>query len=291
MSNQKSLLGIFLSLLVAFCVMVALSHGSAKVEGMPVIAICCLIAFGVQWLMFIPAFLLKTEHFYDATGSLTHITVVLVAIISIQTVSLRDILIALLVVIWAARLGSFLFFRVRDAGGDVRFSKIKHNFLMFLMTWTLQGLWVFLTLSMALAAITSSLKKDLDVFAWVGAGVWLFGFIFEVVADHQKTKFRKDSNNKGTFITKGLWSWCRHPNYFGEIVLWVGIAILTAPVLAGWQWVGLISPVFVTFLLLRVSGVGLLEAQGSERWGHDPEYQSYLTRTSILIPFPPSSRS
>ncbi len=291
MSNQKSLLGIFLSLGVAFCVMVALSHGSTKVEGVPVIAICCAIAFGVQWLMFMPAYLLKTEHFYDATGALTHITIVLVAIVSIPTVSLRDILIALLVFVWASRLGSFLFLRVRDAGGDVRFKKIKHNFLMFLMTWTLQGLWVFLTLAMALAAITSNLKKDLDAFAWVGLSVWLFGFVFEVMADHQKSKFRRDSKNKGAFIKGGLWSWSRHPNYFGEIVLWVGIAILAAPVLEGWQWVGLISPVFVAFLLLRVSGVGLLEAQGTERWGHDPGYQNYIARTSILIPFPPASES
>ena len=155
------------------------------------------------------------------------------------------------------------------------------------MTWTLQGLWVFLTLSMALAALTSNHKTDLNFYAWLGIGIWAFGFIFEVVADYQKTKFRRDPNKKDEFITHGLWSWSRHPNYFGEMLLWSGIAVLSAPVLTGWQWVGLVSPVFVALLLLKVSGVELLEARGRKRWGQNPNYQRYLEQTSKLIPLPP----
>ena len=86
-----------------------------------------------------------------------------------------------------------------------------------------------------------------------------------------KNLFRKDPANKEAFITSGLWSWSRHPNYFGEITLWTGIAIMAIPVLSGWQWVCLISPVFVTLLLTKVSGIPLLEKKAREKWGDDPE--------------------
>ena len=155
------------------------------------------------------------------------------------------------------------------------------------MTWTLQGLWVFLTLAMALAALTSNYKADLNYYAWLGFGIWAFGFALEVIADHQKTKFRRDPNKKAEFITHGLWSWSRHPNYFGEMLLWCGVAVVSAPVLIGWQWVGLISPIFVVLLLLKVSGVELLEARGRKKWGQNPAYLRYLEQTSKLIPLPP----
>ena len=190
-------------------------------------------------------------------------------------------------VVWAARLGSFLFRRVRRSGKDDRFDGIKPSFVRFLNVWTIQGLWVALTIAAALAAITSAVKVDVDAFAIVGGLVWLAGFAIEAMADHQKNRFRADSSSKGQFIRTGLWAWSRHPNYFGEITLWTGIAIIAFPVLQGWQLATLISPVFVFLLITRVSGVPLLEKKADERWGGQAEYEAYKARTSTLFLRPP----
>ncbi len=155
------------------------------------------------------------------------------------------------------------------------------------MTWTLQGLWVSLTLVAALAAITTMERKDLDAFALAGVLVWVAGFAVEATADAQKNRFRADRATKGRFISSGLLAWSRHPNYFGEIVLWVGVAIIALPVLRGWQWVTLISPVFVTLLLTRVSGVPLLEQKADATWGGEADYEFYKARTPVLVPRPP----
>jgi steroid 5-alpha reductase family enzyme len=114
--------------------------------------------------------------------------------------------------------------------------------------------------------------------------VWIVGFTVEVVSDRQKRRFRQDPANAGRFITTGLWAWSRHPNYFGEIVLWLGIALIALPALSGWQYVTLISPLFVYLLLSRVSGIPPLESRAEERWGNDPEFQAYKARTPVLFP-------
>jgi steroid 5-alpha reductase family enzyme len=158
-----------------------------------------------------------------------------------------------------------------------------------LLAWTLQGLWVSITIAAALAAITSITRLDLGVFALVGFLVWLFGFGIEVLADRQKSMFRADPKNADKFINVGLWSWSRHPNYFGEIILWVGVAIIAIPILSGWQWLTLISPIFVIILLTRISGVPMLEARAKEKWGGQDEYEDYKARTSSLILKPPSA--
>ena len=107
------------------------------------------------------------------------------------------------------------------------------------------------------------------------------------MADLQKSRFRADPANRGRFISTGVWAWSRHPNYFGEIVIWVGVFVIAAPVLRGWQWVGILSPVFVTLLLTRVSGIPLLEKRADRQWGGRPEYEAYKARTSVLVPRPP----
>jgi steroid 5-alpha reductase family enzyme len=137
-----------------------------------------------------------------------------------------------------------------------------------------------------MAALTSE-PVPLGPLAIIGAAVWLVGFTIEVVADWQKSKFREE--NKGGFISSGLWSWSRHPNYFGEIVLWIGIAMIAIPTLSGWQWATMISPIFVIVLLTQISGVRMLEASGKKRWGDDEAYQAYVNNTSVLIPLPPKS--
>ena len=283
----QSVVGILVALLVGGFIAFAGSHDSVTLAGVPVFALCAVIAFAVQWVVFIPSYLFQTEHFYDLTGGITYLSLVALVVIANPYLVWRGGLIALMVGIWAIRLSTFLFARVRADGFDRRFTRMKTLPMQFLMTWTLQGLWVFVTFSAGLAAMTSIAQAPLGIFALVGTSLWLVGFVIEVVADAQKRQFRRNPEAGGRFITAGLWAWSRHPNYFGEIILWVGIALVALPALSGWQLATLISPIFVFVLLNYVSGVRMLEASADKRWGSDPEYQAYKTRTSVLIPLPP----
>jgi steroid 5-alpha reductase family enzyme len=285
--TKRSSIAIVIVLLIATGLALAGSQGGHVVNSFPLFALCVALAFVIQWVAFIPAFVFRTEKFYDLTGSITYLTVVVVALLLSPAIDTRSLLLAGMVAIWAVRLGSFLFMRIRAAGEDRRFREIKQSFARFLMTWTLQGLWVAFSLSSALAAITSTIRKELDAFAIVGFLVWLFGFGVEVIADSQKSTFNANSANKDKFIRSGLWSWSRHPNYFGEIVLWIGVMIVAMPILQGWQWATLISPIFIIILLTRISGVPMLEKRADEKWGGQPEYEAYKANTSVLIPMPP----
>jgi steroid 5-alpha reductase family enzyme len=285
--TKRSSIAIVIVLLIATGLAFAGSQGGYLVNGFPVFALCVALAFIIQWLAFVPAFAYRTEKFYDLTGSITYLTVVMVAVLLSPGIDTRSLLLAGMVAIWAIRLGSFLFTRIRAAGEDRRFREIKQSFARFLMTWTLQGLWVAFSLSSALAAITSSVRKELDAFVVIGFLVWLFGFGVEVIADKQKSDFNSLPANKDKFIRNGLWSWSRHPNYFGEIVLWIGVMIVAMPILQGWQWATLISPIFIIILLTRISGVPMLEKRADEKWGGQPEYEAYKANTSVLIPMPP----
>ena len=263
------------------------SQGGQLVAGVPVFAVCVALAFIIQWVVFVPSFLRQTERYFDLTGSLTYVSVTVVAVLLSPVRDERSLLVLVLVVVWAARLGSFLFLRIRRAGKDDRFDALKPSPLRFHAVWTLQGLWVSLTLAAALAAITTSTREPVGILALLGLAIWLIGFGVEAVADWQKSRFRGDPANRGRYIDSGLWAWSRHPNYFGEIVLWVGMALIAVPVLSGLQWFTLISPLFVALLLTRISGVPMLERKADERWGGQPDYESYKARTPVLLLRPP----
>jgi steroid 5-alpha reductase family enzyme len=271
---------IIIGLLVAY----AGSQNGSTLGGVPVFALMVGLAFLIQWLVFIPAFMRQTEKFFDLTGSLTYISIAILSVILSPGVDARAILLMALVVIWAVRLGTFLFGRIKKAGKDDRFDEIKPSFVRFLNVWTIQGLWVTFTAAAALVGITTTARKELDVFAILGLLVWVVGFALEVTADSQKSRFSADPANKGKFIHTGLWARSRHPNYFGEILLWVGVAVIALPVLQGWQWIALISPIFVTLLITRVSGVPLLEKKADAKWGGQPDYEAYKKNTPVLIP-------
>jgi len=270
--------------LIGIGVAVAGSQGGASVFGIPVFALSIGVVFCIQWLVFVPAYVLQTEKYFDLTGSLTYISVTIAAVLLSPTVDGRSILLAALVVIWAARLGTFLFRRIHGAGKDARFDEIKPSFVRFLSAWTLQGLWVTFTLAAALVAITTATRRELGLFALLGLLLWVFGFAIEVLADAQKRRFRADPLNRDAFITTGLWARSRHPNYFGEIVLWIGVAVIALPVLRGWQWVTVISPAFVALLLILVSGIPILEKRADAAWGGREDYEAYKERTPVLIP-------
>ena len=283
-AEKKALIALPVVVLIGAAIALAGSQGGSEANGVPVFALAVVIAFAIQWIAFVPAYLRQTEKFFDITGSLTYISVVIIAALLSSDLDGRSILLIVLIGVWAARLGTFLFRRIHKAGKDVRFDVLKPSFIRFLNVWTIQGLWVSLTLAAALAAITTSTRVNLGAFALVGALIWVVGFAIEVLADAQKSRFRSDPANKGRFMNTGLWARSRHPNYFGEIVLWIGIAVIALPVLSGWQWVTLISPVFVFLLLTRVSGVPMLEKRADKEWGGQDEYEAYKERTPVLVP-------
>ena len=287
-ADRRAFISLPIVLLLAALIAWAGSQGGYTFYGIPVFALCIALAFIVQWVAFIPAYLLQTEKFYDLTGSITYLAATWVAVLLCTVADTRSWLLVVLVSIWTIRLGVFLFRRVLSAGEDRRFRELKPSFSRFLLTWTVQGLWVSLTLAAALAAITTTFRRDLGIIGLLGFLIWLVGFGIEVIADQQKSRFRANPQNAGKFIQTGLWAWSRHPNYFGEIALWIGVAIIAAPVLSGWQWLTMISPLFVVVLITRVSGLPMLERQADEKWGGQPDYEQYKASTPILILKPPS---
>ena len=255
----------------------------ALLTDLPIVKNLILLIFSIQWISFIPAYIFQTEKFFDLTGSITYLTTILATLYITDSGKTSDYVIVSCVVIWAIRLGSFLFMRIHKAGEDRRFREIKTNFTRFFMTWTLQGMWVSMCLLCVLTALSSYNGIILNNVFYIGLLIFIFGFIIEVIADHQKTVFRKDVNNKDKFITTGLWSYSRHPNYLGEILLWFGVAIMSFSSLQGLQYLTLISPIFVYILLVYISGIRILENQGDKKWGHLDSYKEYLKNTPRLF--------
>ncbi len=284
MDKKQVLISLTIIPIIGLLIGLGGSQNGQEMDGMPIFALCVGLAFLINWLMFIPAYIFQTEKFYDLTGSLTYISIAIIAFLWSGATDNRSMLLFGLVIIWASRLGTFLFRRIQRDGKDDRFDKIKPNFLRFLNAWTIQALWVTLTAAPAFIAITAMQRKELGVFAIIGLVLWIIGFVIEVVADYQKTQFRKNPANKEKFIQSGLWARSRHPNYFGEILLWIGVTVIAIPVLQGWQWIALISPIFVTLLLTRVSGVPMLEAKAKRKWGGQADYEAYKQNTPVLIP-------
>lgn len=285
-SSRTSLIAIVAALVIGGLVAFAGSQNNASVAGIPLFALAVAAAFAIQVLAFIPAFLLRTERFFDLTGSATFFAISVALVLLTPMPDARSWILAGMVMLWAARLGSFLAVRVHKAGSDGRFDEIKGSPLRFLQVWVIQGAWVSLTAAAAWIAISTD-AADRPPFGWlsaVGIVVWALGMVIEIVADAQKSAFRKDPRNKDEFIRTGLWSRSRHPNYFGEIVIWVGVFVTAAPVLTGWQWVAVISPLFVILLLTRVSGIPLLEARAEKKWGDRADYVAYRDSTPVLVP-------
>jgi steroid 5-alpha reductase family enzyme len=263
-----------------------LSFSVAYITEIKIVKDAVLIAFLIQWALFIPAYIFQTEKFYDLSGSLTYISVVSFCFYSnyeSSRINLGNIIISSLIIMWAIRLGSFLFIRIKKAGEDIRFREIKKSPSRFFMTWTLQGMWVSLCSACALAGIANGI--EINSYFYVGIVIFVIGFTTEIIADNQKSIFRKDLNNKDKFISSGLWKYSRHPNYLGEITLWLGISIISFSSLAGWELITLISPIFTYLLLVYVSGIRILDYNGNKKWGHLESYKDYRKNTPRLIGF------
>ncbi|KDO16920.1 hypothetical protein SPRG_17453, partial [Saprolegnia parasitica CBS 223.65] len=259
------------------------------------------VAMGLNWAASLfHAIPCQTEKFFDLFGATTFASLSILAA-AIHLANERDanaywrsLTLSVVSLLWALRLGSFLFLRIHGAGSDNRFDDIRNAPLKFFSVWTLQGLWAFATMLPVLLLHTHA-GPQVGVCAAdiIGLALWLIGFTTEVVADAQKTAFKKDPANRNAFINVGLWYYSRHPNYFGEILLWIGLTVVSAAQLTtpGYIVVACFSPALVATLLVFVSGIPILEAKADAKWGAEPSYQQYKQRTSILIPWFTTSHS
>ena len=245
------------------------------------------LIFAIQVIGFIPSFYLKSEKYYDLFGGLTFVSSILLMLFlkfKINSdLNIREIILASCVLLWTIRLSFFLFQRVKRVGKDVRFDNLKLSFSKFLLAWMTQGLWVFMCLFPTLIVFSSPTNNEITYFAF-GSLTYLIGLVIEIIADYQKTIHNKLNNKKGKFISSGLWSKSRHPNYFGEFLIWTGITIICFPVFSGFKYLALITPIFIYFLLNYISGVNLLEERAKEKWGNNPEYVKYLKTTPKFFP-------
>ena len=262
------------------------TYSIAIATNLDIVIDAVLLAFIIQWILFIPAYLLQTEKFFDISGSITYISVVSYCFFNnydLENLNIGNVILSIIIIVWALRLGSFLFIRIKKAGEDIRFREIKKSPTRFFMTWTLQGMWVSLCSACALAGIAKGVI--INSYFYIGLTVFFIGFIIEIIADNQKTKFRSNPENKDKFIDSGLWKFSRHPNYMGEILLWLGISIISLSSLEGLEFATLISPLFTYLLLVYVSGIRILEHNGDKKWGHLDSYKSYKKNTPRLIGF------
>ncbi|MGB2232418.1 MAG: DUF1295 domain-containing protein [Flavobacteriaceae bacterium] len=270
--------------IIAFVCSMALAYAT----DIPILIQLGLLIFGIQWLLYIPAILFKTESFYDITGTLTFVVCTLTVLnqsFELKGFRWEDCIAGACVLIWTLRLGYFLFLRVKRHG-DGRFDLIKVSGTKFFMSWTLQGMWVVFCAFGVWTAMLSETGIMLGGLEVLGLCVFITGLLIETIADHQKAAFKKQTQSHNTtgFITSGLWAYSRHPNYFGEVLVWLGLALVAFPALSGWQYLTLVSPVFTYLLLRYVSGVPILEERADEKWGHLEDYKNYKKETPIFFP-------
>ncbi|XP_075559302.1 uncharacterized protein LOC142590758 isoform X2 [Dermacentor variabilis] len=256
------------------------------------LAISAIVTVGLQFIFFVIAATFHFDKLTDFAGGANFIILALTVFVLSQTYSPRQCLTTGLVCLWGVRLSTFLLFRIIKIGRDERFQEASKNIVRFAIFWTFQAVWVY-TVSLPVIFVNSPRKAEpltdatmtrLDM---AGTIVFVIGFLCEAMADAQKYSYRQNTSNARHWCDVGLWKYSRHPNYFGEITLWWGIFLISTNVLRGAEWVAVLSPLFITAIILFLSGVPLLENSADIRYGCMEEYQRYKRTTSPLVPLPP----
>ena len=244
-----------------------------------------LVIFGIQVAFFIFAVILKTDKVTDLSYSLTFVIMSLLLLFSREhPVGVPHVVVTVFIVLWGFRLGTYLFSRIIKMKKDDRFEGIRENPVSFAAFWLLQAVTIWIVMLPTIVLLSMEAGSTTRFFTWAGAVLWIIGFSIEAIADAQKHRFRNNPANRGKWIQHGLWKNSRHPNYFGEMLCWWAIFVITVPYLQGWQWATIIGPAFLTLMLIKVSGVPTVEKKAEEKYGDNPEYWEYKRNTNTIIP-------
>ncbi len=244
------------------------------------------ISFLIQTIFFIFAFSLKTDKVTDLSYGLTFIILSVFAVSLNRNPSSLQITVMIMIIAWAIRLIAYLLVRILRTKKDRRFDGVREKFLSFAQFWFFQALTVWIIMLPSLILFHEKERLSLNPTSYLAILIWLSGLIIEIVSDQQKFIFKNKPENKNNFISSGLWKYSRHPNYFGEILIWIGIFVISAKTFSSWDWLSIISPLFIAFILLFISGIPPLEKKYAERYRKNQKYQEYLRTTSLLIPLP-----
>ncbi|XP_062117998.1 uncharacterized protein LOC133831643 isoform X2 [Humulus lupulus] len=251
------------------------------------LGLTAIVTVGYQLLFFIVTALLKIDKVTDFAGSTNFVILAILTLVVRGSWHFRQVVLSSLVVVWGLRLGLFLLLRILQWGEDRRFDEMRQNLGKLAVFWIFQAVWVW-TVSLPVTVVNASNREPsfqpADIIGWI---IWSIGFSIEASADQQKLQFKNDPGNRGRWCNAGLWKYSRHPNYFGEIFLWWGIFVASTPVLDGAEWLVIIGPIFLTLLLLFISGIPLLEESSDKKFGNVAGYAMYKKTTSPLIPLPP----
>ena len=293
--NFKDLVNVIVILILSLLFAFFANPQFAIIENTPFFILVMFSIYFIHWIVFLPSYIAQTEKFFDITGTVAYLFSLLLTIyfltITQNIIHVRSLTILILIFVWSIRLGYFLFSRITRDKVDKRFTNLKKSFSKFFVTWTVSGMWVFITLLNGLTVIINNVSYFNDLFYVIGLATWIIGFSIEVISDEQKKRFKRNVENKNKFISTGLWKFSRHPNYFGEMLIWIGISIISFPTLTGFQYLTLISPFFVIWLLINISGINLLEEKADLKWGSVNSYIKYKKHTPVLIPFSKTFRS
>lgn len=244
------------------------------------------VSLGLNGVFFIIAALLKTDVFTDITYSLSFVLLSVILLTTSSTLSVFQIVTAAAVMVWGLRLGAYLFNRILHMKVDHRFDDKRGNPVKFGMFWLLQAVTVWVVMLPIYGIFHASSSSELPVALLLpGAVIFVAGLTIEAVADAQKYRFKSKSENRGKFMGEGIWKVSRHPNYLGEMMVWWGLALPGVFLFRGIEYAYFAGPLFITLMLLFVSGIPLLEKSSDEKWGKDPEYLAYKDSTPLLIPF------
>ncbi|KAL8144320.1 hypothetical protein V2J09_017352 [Rumex salicifolius] len=251
-------------------------------------ALTAIVTVCYQFAFFVVTALLKFDKVTDFAGSTNFVILALLTLIVKGTWHFRQVVLSVLAVIWGLRLGLFLLMRIIQWGEDKRFDEMRGNLGKLAVFWIFQAVWVW-TVSLPVTVVNSINRNPslgaADIIGWI---MWCIGFAIEATADQQKLTFKNSPGSRGRWCDVGMWKYSRHPNYFGEIFLWWGIFVAATPVLEGSDWVVVIGPIFLTLLLLFLSGLPILEASADKKFGSMPDFRRYKSVTSPLIPLPPT---
>ncbi|MGC9312440.1 MAG: DUF1295 domain-containing protein [Sediminispirochaetaceae bacterium] len=247
-----------------------------------------IFSFAVNTFFFVFAAAFKTDKVTDISYSLSFFLLTLFLLLAAGApLSYHKGLVSAAILLLSARLGGYLLYRIIKIGKDARFDDKRGNFVNFLKFWVLQATVVWLVMLPFSLYITSPSDGGTLFFTLVGMVLFALGLLIEAISDVQKFRYRSRLENNTHWVDTGLWKYSRHPNYFGEMLVWWGLFIVVIPSLRGFGWLTVLGPLSITLLLLFVSGIPLLEKSADRKYGDNPEYLAYKESTSLLFPLPP----